>query len=353
MDIKLFLKAQLYTLVFLFIFIFVTLLALLTAGYFKYQNFYKVSGLSIRDSYILVKKGLKTGITETDGYKNILVLGLDSLDTRGDTPPLTDTIMLISLNLQSAQINTLSLPRDLWHEDYQTRINALYFYGQERYPDSPEQFPKEVISELSGLDIHHTLVLSFEQVSQLIDLLGGIEVDVPIAFIDEEFPRTDVDVTIERDPEKLYKTIEFEQGKQVMSGQTALEYIRSRKSGDDEGTDIARSSRQQLVIEALISKLKQKDTITKLALLGHLYNFYQANFSEVISIEELIATGNRLYPNRENLSFTGNNLSIYPDDENGVIWHPPEWQYQGEWVYAIRDNEKLSKYIQENLKGQQ
>jgi len=352
-DIKLFLKSQLYTLIFLFIFIFLTVLAVLTAGYFKYQEFYKVTDLSIRNSYDLVRRGLESDISQTDGYKNILVLGLDSLDTRGDAPPLTDTIMLISLNLQSAQINTLSLPRDLWHEEYQTRINALYFYGQDRYLDTPERFPKEVISELSGLDIHHTLVLSFEQVSQLIDLLGGVEVDVPISFIDEEFPRTDVDVTVERDPAKLYKTIQFEQGKQLMSGQTALEYMRSRKSGDDEGTDIARGSRQQLVIEALTSKLKQKDTITDLTLLGQLYNFYQDNFSEVISVEELIAIGNKLYPARENLSFTGNNLTIYPDDENGVIWHPPEWQYNGEWVYAVRDDDQLRQYIQANLKGQQ
>ncbi|NCN03897.1 MAG: LCP family protein [Candidatus Pacebacteria bacterium] len=329
------------------------MLAVLTAGYFKYQEFYKVTDLSIRNSYDLVRRGLESDISQTDGYKNILVLGLDSLDTRGDAPPLTDTIMLISLNLQSAQINTLSLPRDLWHEEYQTRINALYFYGQDRYLDTPERFPKEVISELSGLDIHHTLVLSFEQVSQLIDLLGGVEVDVPISFIDEEFPRTDVDVTVERDPAKLYKTIQFEQGKQLMSGQTALEYMRSRKSGDDEGTDIARGSRQQLVIEALTSKLKQKDTITDLTLLGQLYNFYQDNFSEVISVEELIAIGNKLYPARENLSFTGNNLTIYPDDENGVIWHPPEWQYNGEWVYAVRDDDQLRQYIQANLKGQQ
>jgi len=350
-DIKLFLKAQLYTLLFLFILLFITGLAFLTGGYFKYRSFYKVSGLSLNDSYQLVRNGLKKDISQTDGYKNILVLGLDSLENRGDIPPLTDTMMLVSLNLDSAQFNTLSFPRDLWNEAYQTRINALYFYGQERYPDNPEQFPKEVISELSGLDIHHTLVLSFDQVSQLIDLLGGIEVDVPVAFVDEEFPRTDVDVTTERDPEKLYKTIEFEQGKQVMSGQTALEYIRSRKSGDDEGTDIARGVRQQLVIESLVSKLKQRDTITNLTLMGELYNFYQDNFSQVITIEELIAIGNKLYPARDNLVFTGHSISIYPDDENGVIWHPPLWQYNGEWVYAVLDNDQLRQYIQDKLKG--
>jgi len=348
-DIKLLIKAQLLTLLFVLFFFFLTLFGALSIGYFKYKPFQAESGLSILDSYNLVKTGWNSEITTTDGYKNILVLGVDSLETRGDTPALTDTVMLVSLNTNTAQINTLSLPRDLWHEAYQTRINALYFYGQERNPDNPEQFPTEVISEMTGLKIHHTLVLSFEQVSQLIDLIGGIEVDVPIAFVDDEFPRTDVDVTTERDRAKLYKTIEFKVGKQTMSGETALEYIRSRKSGDDQGTDIARGIRQQLVIESLISKLKQKDTLTDFALLGRLYTFYEENFAKVISVNELIALGRKLYPVRDSLSFTGHSLSIYPDDENGVIWHPPERQYKGEWVYAIRDQVKFSEFVQQVL----
>jgi LCP family protein required for cell wall assembly len=354
-DIKLFIKAQFYTLLFVLLFLFLTLIGASVFGYFKYRSFQKESGLSVMDSYRLVKDGWSADISTTDGYKNILVLGLDTLETRGDSPALTDTMMLVSLNTDSAQIQTLSFPRDLWHEAYQTRINALYFYGQEKYPESPEQFPTEVMSEMTGLEIHHTLVLSFEQVSQLIDLLGGVEVDVPVAFIDDEFPRNDVDVTIEHDPKKLYKTIEFEVGKQVMGGETALEYIRSRKSGDDEGTDVARGSRQQLVIESLISKLKQKDTITDFSLLGRLYNFYDESFAQVISIKELVALGRKLYAVRDNLSFEGNSLSIYPDNDEGVIWHPPEWQYKGEWVYAIRGEEEFSNYVQEVLlegKGQ-
>lgn len=335
------------------LFLFLSLAGVLVFSFFKYRSFQKESNLSIMDSYHLVKDGWNEEIVTTDGYKNILVLGLDTLETRGDVPALTDTMMLVSLNTNTAQIKTLSFPRDLWHEGYQTRINALYFYGEEKYPNTPEQFPTEVISEMTGIDIHHTLVLSFEQVSQLIDLLGGIEVDVPVAFIDEEFPRIDVDVTVVRDPKLLYKTIEFKQGKQIMNGKTSLEYIRSRKSGDDEGTDVARGSRQQLVIEALISKLKQKDTITNFSLLGKLYTFYDQNFAQVISIKELVSLSRKLYSVRDNLSFTGSSLSIYPENEYGVIWHPPEWQYKGEWVYAIRDKAEFSGYVQTVLKEQE
>jgi LCP family protein required for cell wall assembly len=346
---KLFIKAQLYTLLFLLLFFFLTFLGVVALAYSKYTPFEQTTGLSVIDSYNLVKKGLETPINQTSGQKNILILGLDSLSTRGDSPPLTDTIIVARLNLEKGSVATVSLPRDLWHEEYQTRINALYFYGQERYPQTPEQFPTEVISELMGIEIHETVVLSFSQVSQLIDILGGIEVDVPVGFVDETFPRTDVDVTVERDPAKLYKTVEFTQGKQIMSGETALEYIRSRKSGDDEGTDIARGSRQQLVIQAIISKLKQKETLTNFELLGKLYNFYQENFSEVISVEELIAIGKKLYPVKDTITFNAHSIPVYPEQEEGVIWHPPTWQYKGEWVYAVREDELFKEFIQSSL----
>ncbi|MDH5533084.1 MAG: hypothetical protein OEX81_01515, partial [Candidatus Pacebacteria bacterium] len=107
MDIKLFLKAQLYTLLFVLLFFFLTLIGVSILGYFKYRSFQKESNLSIMDSYRLVKDGWDAEIVTTDGYKNILLLGLDSLETRGDIPPLTDTIMLVSLNIDTAQIQTL------------------------------------------------------------------------------------------------------------------------------------------------------------------------------------------------------------------------------------------------------
>jgi anionic cell wall polymer biosynthesis LytR-Cps2A-Psr (LCP) family protein len=348
-DKKLFLKTQLFTLLFFFLFVFLTGVAFLIFGFFKFRGFSRESGLGIGQVHSIAREGWNLEPTSTDGYKNILILGLDSLETRGDSPALTDTIILASVNFKSGEIGTFSLPRDLWNDDYITRINALYFYGLEKYPNNPEKFPREVLEEMTGLEIHQTLVLSFEQVSEVIDLLGGLEIDVPVAFIDEEFPRPDVDVTVERDPAKLYKTIEFEKGKQTMNGEEALEYIRSRKSGDDEGTDVARGTRQQLVIEALISKVKQKDTIYNFKLMGQLYKYYDDNFSDVFSPQELVALGRKLYPIRDSIKFTSNVPSIYPEDKNGVIWHPPVWQYKGEWVYALRNPEVFKLEVKDKL----
>lgn len=349
MSLKLFLKAQLFVLFFLSIFFGLTALGLGAIAYGKFRQFSSASGLSLTQAKDIVEQGWNQTPTSTNSRVNFLILGLDSLKTRGDVPPLTDTMMLVSLNLSNGQVNTLSFPRDLWHEGYQTRINALYFYGQERYPAHPEQFSKEVLSEMTGVPIHYTVVLSFEQVSQLIDLLGGVEIDVPTAFADESFPRTDVDVTVVKDPKLLYKTVSFAQGKQVMSGEKALEYMRSRKSGDDEGTDVARGARQQLVLDSVLAKLKQKDTLTNPQLLGSIYKYYEQNFAKIVGPSEAIALAKALYPVRNQITTTNHNISIYPDDEAGVIFHPEPRKYKGEWIYVIKDAQLFMSFVQDKL----
>ncbi len=349
MSLKLFLKAQLFVLFFLFIFLALTALGLSAIAYGKFRQFSVTSGLSLNEVKQILDQGWQKEPVSSEGKINFLVLGLDSLKTRGDSPPLTDTMMMVSLNVNSGNINTITFPRDLWHEGYQTRINALYFYGQEKYRDNPEKFPTEVLSEMTGVPIHHTVVVSFEQVSEFIDLLGGVEVDVPTAFVDESFPRSDVDVTVVTDPKLLYKTVSFAQGKQIMTGEQALEYMRSRKSGDDEGTDIARGARQQLVLDSVLAKLRQKDTLTNPKLLGSIYQYYEQNFAKILSPSEMVSIGKALYPLRNQISTQSHNISIYPEDENGVIFHPEPRKHKGEWIYLVRDQGPFTSFVQNKL----
>lgn len=278
-----------------------------------------------------------------DKKTTFLVLGTDKISGREDSPELTDSILLITLNAENNQINTISLPRDLYSEAYQTRINALYHYGNERYPENPEQFPEEVLSEMLGIEIDHTVIIHIEDLEKLIDLIGGIEVTVPVAFTDPEFPRTGIDVSVETDPEILYEEISFEVGPQKMDGSTALKYMRSRHSENDEGTDNARAKRQQLVLETLISQLKNvRDPYTA----GKLYRFYLDNFKRYINMNEIISIATPLYENlvtndKFEIKFKNHQLAVYPQEEAGVIYNPPTWQTQGEWVYQIKDQEKF------------
>ena len=118
----------------------------------------------------------------------------------------------------------------------------------------------------------------------IIDLLGGITVDVSEGFTDTEFPRDDVDLTTAKTHDELYETVTFKTGNQDMDGVTALKYIRSRKSTNlEQGTDIARSERQQQVLTALVNKLLSFSVIRDTDTLAELYLYYNTEFDQQIS----------------------------------------------------------------------
>lgn len=334
----LFIKTTLLSFVFVFIFLLITLLAVLAGVHLRLSAFEKAANISRSELLTAVQTGLQQEPNQTENRVNILILGLDTLANRGSVEPLTDTMVIVSLHIDTGEVHLLSLPRDLWSDEYKTKINALYSYGDERYPEKPEQFPREVLEKQLGLPLHYTVLISIDTLSKLIDALGGVTVDVPTAFTDTEFPRSDVDVTVEQDPAKLYKTVSFDKGSQEMSGEKALEYIRSRHSEGQEGTDISRSMRQQLVIKAIAAKLLTRETLTSPEKAAELYTLYQTNFAEQLPLPTLVSIAKKLYPVRESITLYSESLTIYPEDPNGLLVHPPERQYQNQWVYIMRDS---------------
>lgn len=278
-----------------------------------------------------------------------LILGTDKLSGRSDEVELSDTMILLQIDLKVGQIDLLSLPRDLYHQDYQTRINALYFYGQSKTPDDPRRFVAETIGELTGLTIDHTLVIDIETLEQLIAIVEPLELDVPTAFTDDKFPVPGIDVSQERDPAVLYESISFVAGLQEMDAATALKYIRSRHSGDEQGTDQARAKRQQLVLEALVHKLS---SIRDPHLLGQIYRFYLDQFAAQLSLTEIapLAAAYLKYIEQSQQflpHFQQHQLTIYPADQEGVIVNPPLWQTKQQWIYQIRDENKFKAYVNE------
>lgn len=346
--LTLFLKAFLFTAVFWLVLVIVTAGALAGFAYYQLKSFATAAGTTVPELKKLVERGWNEPVTNHEGYKNMLVLGVDSLAGRGTVPPLTDTMMIVSLQLSTGRLTVLPLPRDLWSDAYQTKINALYAYGRDRYPDHPERFPQEALTELTGVQFQHVVVLSIDQVAEIIDLLGGIEVKVEESFVDERFPRPDVDVTVERDPAKLYQRIEFTAGTEHMNGERALQFIRSRHASGTEGNDLARSRRQELVLAALMAKLQNVNTVSDLPLLARLYRYYLEHFNKVFSIEQGIATLKALWPHKSTLQLVPKTLSIYPQDPQGSLVNPPlnPRQYQGQWVYTVRNPDTFASEVQ-------
>lgn len=241
-----------------------TAILLLLIILFSYLNsLARSSDIKLKDLVAQVFSGLSSPYQ--DDRLSFLILGIDKRPN--DQSLLTDTILIATINANSGNYLLFSLPRDLWIDDLKTKINALYYYGQKDQLGGGASLVTNRVSEILGLKIDHTVVLSMESIKKLVDLIGGIEVEVENDFVDHSFPLDDgSDGVI---------TVEFKKGRSYFNGEKALRFIRSRKSEDlTEGTDEARQKRQRKVILAIKNKLLSSPILFfEPSLIGQLYTF--------------------------------------------------------------------------------
>ena len=188
-------------------------------------------------------------------YTNILLVGVDS--RQGDDISNTDTIMVVSYNYETNNLLLISIPRDFHVEvDKQAklfqRINSVYAREERKKKDGGGfEGLKRSITEVTGLEIQYHALVDFKAFEEIIDSLDGVNVNVENSFTDYRYPSG-----------LQYKTVSFQAGPQVMNGQKALEYARSRHSmQNNEGSDYARARRQQKVIMAIQNKIAQSDAL--------------------------------------------------------------------------------------------
>ena len=189
---------------------------------------------------------------------------------------LTDSIMVISIQpLQGRppQIAEISIPRD-WFvtiplrngRSTQQRINFAYaagMLGEGPQPasavDAGAAVADPLIAHLLGIGITYFVGVDFNAFKQAVDAVGGINIDVPAAFTDHQYPAGECDLG-----NCGYETVHFNAGMQHMSGATALIYARSRHGNNGQGSDFARSRRQQQIIVALKSQIESVGGFGKL-----------------------------------------------------------------------------------------
>lgn len=198
--------------------------------------------------------GLLTPLKYHDGRMNVLLLGIGGGTHTG--ADLTDTMMVLSV--KSSSLSLLSLPRDIWSDTLKDKINSAYHYGEEKKKGGGLTLAKAIVEDVVGISIHYSLVIDFSGFTKVIDLVGGVTLTVPHAFTDSQFPiEGKEDDVCNGDPTLAcrYEVVRFESGTQTMDGKRALTYVRSRQAEGEEGSDFARSRRQQEVFVALKEKL--------------------------------------------------------------------------------------------------
>jgi polyisoprenyl-teichoic acid--peptidoglycan teichoic acid transferase len=201
-----------------------------------------------------------------NGRTNILVMG--KAGGIHDGPDLTDTMMLVSVSLTSPDVKIISIPRDTWIPEIRAKINSAYYWGNQKKPGDGITFAKAITQIVVGVPIQYGALIDFSGFKDVIDEIGGIEVDVENSFTDYYYPIAgrENDTCGGNDPEYMcrYETLSFTQGKLLMSGDMALKFVRSRHADGIEGTDVAREARQQKVIAAIKNKFSDKNTYTNI-----------------------------------------------------------------------------------------
>ena len=159
------------------------------------------------------------------GRTNILVLGLDSREPSSDLGR-SDTMILTTFMPREPYLGMLSIPRDLWVTIPvygENRINTAHIFAEADVPGSGPESAMQTVRQNFGVDVHYYLRIRFDGFLDLVDLLGGVDVDLPAAM--SGYPA----------------------GTHHLNGEQALAFVRDRAGSDD----FYRMQRSQIFLKAL------------------------------------------------------------------------------------------------------
>ena len=213
-------------------------------------------------------------------WLRILLLGIGGAGHDGSQ--LTDTMILATIDADQHRISMLSIPRDLAFPlggDQYERINALNAFEEQDHPGEGAERTAKRVGELLQVPIDQAIRVDFAGFADFIDALGGIDVTVERSFLDPSYPTVDDGVM----------EVTFQKGRQHMDGKTALVFVRSRHGNNGEGSDFARSHRQQLVLLATRDKLLSLNTLADPGKLASLYSTISNHVQSTLSPWEMAA----------------------------------------------------------------
>lgn len=183
-------------------------------------------------------------------YTNIALFGVDARNGKLSTGTRTDTIMILSVNNNTGESRLVSVYRDTYlnlGNDVYNKCNAAYAKGG----------PEQAISMLNmNLDLYITdfVTIGFEGMMEVVDAVGGVEIDIKENEIKHLNNYQASMYATEENPNNLttdYVAI-TEPGVQTLSGYQAVAYCRIRAVGNDFG----RTERQRKVLQAVLDKAK-------------------------------------------------------------------------------------------------
>ncbi|MBP7963357.1 MAG: LCP family protein [Caldilineaceae bacterium] len=228
---------------------------------------------------------------------NILLLGSDRRPNEVNWR--TDVIMILALDFEKGVAGVISLPRDLYLDEIAghkpNKINVVDYLGQQDDPDGGGPALLAAILEARmGVPIQHYLRFEFEGFKQVIDALGGVEIQVDCPVY-EYLPEEDV-------------VLNLGAGTHTLTGRQALSYVRTRR----QGGDLERARRQQRMALAIREQLVSQNLLPKVPAL-------------YVALQDAVETDIGLV---DAIRFTRFALQLTEESLHGMILAPPETMLQ-------------------------
>ena len=266
-------------------------------------------------------------VTDLDSTTNVLILGSDQ---RPDQPNWrTDVIILLMMNPDIGEAAIVSFPRDMYIDPIPghlpNRINVIDYLGEMDAPGGGgARLLIDILEDRLGISIDNYIRFRFEGFVNLINVLGGLRIHVD-CYLYEDYPEEGI-------------FLNLPPGEHLLSGEQALSYVRSRRSG---GGDLERARRQQRVVWALRKQLVEQNLLPRaLALYDALRYSVDTDVSKW-----------------DTLKYARFGLSLGEADVKGLVLRPPDamspgwrqemsvfivnWDYVAEEIKRIFDRPPL------------
>ncbi len=259
-------------------------------------------------------------ITDLENTTSILILGSDQ---RPDQPNWrTDVIILLMMNPELGEAAIVSFPRDMYIDHIPghlpNRINVIDYLGEMDAPGGGgPRLLTSILEERLGITIDNFIRFRFEGFKNLIDALGGLKIHVD-CYLYEYYPE-----------EGIY--LNLPPGEHLLSGEQALSYVRSRRSG---GGDLERARRQQRVVWALRKQLVEQNLLPRAFLLYDALRY---------SVDTDVGRW-------DTVRYARFGLSLSETDVKGMVMGPPDAMRHG-WREGMAVFVVNWDYIAEELRG--
>ncbi len=316
--------------------IFLGILLASGVGYGAYL--YNKASNAVQKASLSLARGEKSDLREEvvkpiTNNVSLLIMGIDENKERQkeyNGSFHTDALLLATFNKDDKTVKLISIPRDTYTyvpiEKKKDKITHAYGRGfVKNGKDGGPQASVEAVEKLLHVPVDYFVKFNFNSFIKIVDDLGGIEIDVPIEFSEQNS---------KDEPDAIH----LKKGIQTLTGEQALALARTRHID----SDAMRGLRQQLVIEAILKKLKSVGSVTKI---GKMIDTVDGDFKTNLALADMLSFYKYgLNASIEKIQLTGDDLYL-PNGPNGerVYYYNPDIKSLRELSNKLQSHLELSE----------